>query len=690
MNTNQLSQQQAHLLDVAYRAVPDNKGVQAAPGLDPGLAAAADSAATRSGEPAHPRVFRFGVSIWRIAAMIVLMAATGACVVPLRLQPASTQEIVRHAQASLVSPLGAGVQSYFLTEQTTVWVHNGIPDRINEQPPIESRSEVKHWFQAPANWRVESAGEIYADGGQPLVGSSWKSVLVSDGSTQYAYDALANVQTVNLASEAPADPSMLAPASDDAMHAVSNLAQFFERMATCYRPRVTGSAEVAGQPTHVVDLGSTLCPSAAASDLNGHETIWVDKNTFFVLKHELYSTEGNQLLLRSEVTDVQYNRAVDSRLFVSPAPSDAQILDYRPQALPPAPTQEGVADPQQAALLAALQPLAEQAAYPLFVPEHVPAGLSPRMPKLMPWGDNSDQLVVEWVPTGDLAGDTYAGQAGIQMRQQAADYASVVNFTRDATPVHMSGAGIGANIESWARRGMVNADGTGSDSSFIILRDGVLITLSSFAFSPEQLLGVAATLQSVPGSKGALPRPQPPTLAQVRAGAPFPIYVPTWVPAGLAPEPPVGYEITYHDRTGQPVFTITNGASFANDPRAAGERVTLGNGVDAHWLGSLLWWMQEGDTSIALYSDSLSREELIQIAASVSANAEPEFAPQPHTDTYADAHATLCRTAPQLVARGHDGSRAGRRQRREYGVCPRSGQQPRRANIGADAGYGRR
>ena len=177
--------------------------------------------------------------------------------------------------------------------------------------------------------------------------------------------------------------------------------------------------------------------------------------------------------------------------------------------------------------------------------------------------------------------------------------------------------------------GSRNVDGTGTDSSVVVLRDGVLIALNSFTFSPEQLLDVAATLQTVPGSKAPLPAPQPPTLAQVRAAAPFPIYVPTWVPDGLAPEPPVGYEITYHDGSGQPVLTVTNGAGFGDDPRAAGEAVTLANGVEAHWLGSLLWWVQDGSTTMALFGESMSREDLMRIAASVSASADLAFEPRP-------------------------------------------------------------
>lgn len=103
------------------------------------------------------------------------------------------------------------------------------------------------------------------------------------------------------------------------------------------------------------------------------------------------------------------------------------------------------------------------------------------------------------------------------------------------------------------------------------------------------------------------------------------------MPDGLAPEPPVGYEISYHDASGRPVVTVTNGAGFTDDPRASGEPVTLANGAVARWLGSLLWWVQDGSTTMALSGEGLSREALMRIAASVSASADLTFElwPQP-------------------------------------------------------------
>ena len=144
-------------------------------------------------------MFNFGSPVWRIAAALVLVAAVGAWLLSQWPQPVSAQEIVRRAQASLNSPLAAGLQSYFIAEQTTLWAPTEAGSGANAAPPVQSHSEIRRWFQAPDKWRLESTGETYAADGKPAAGSRWQSVVVSDGSDQYDYDALGNVQTINLA-----------------------------------------------------------------------------------------------------------------------------------------------------------------------------------------------------------------------------------------------------------------------------------------------------------------------------------------------------------------------------------------------------------------------------------------------------------------------------------------------------------
>lgn len=77
---------------------------------------------------------------------------------------------------------------------------------------------------------------------------------------------------------------------------------------------------------YVVDLGPTLRPSAAsAPEANGRELIWVDKNTFFVLKHGTVQHAGRPTAAaRDEVTEVQYNPTLDAALFTFIPPAAAR------------------------------------------------------------------------------------------------------------------------------------------------------------------------------------------------------------------------------------------------------------------------------------------------------------------------------------------------------------------------------
>lgn len=150
MNTHPISQQQADLLDEVYKAALDGRSVPVAAELDPvlaasarrvaeglaapaptpvfaarlqaQLAAAAVHAPVQSGRRVRSRLFNFGSPAWRIAAALVLVAVVGAWLLSLRPQPVSAAgNRPPRAQATLSSPLAAGLQSYFIAEQTTLW-----------------------------------------------------------------------------------------------------------------------------------------------------------------------------------------------------------------------------------------------------------------------------------------------------------------------------------------------------------------------------------------------------------------------------------------------------------------------------------------------------------------------------------------------------------------------------------------
>jgi len=90
---------------------------------------------------------------------------------------------------------------------------------------------------------------------------------------------------------------------------------------------------VAGRRAYVLDLGSAHCPSPNA--LPGlpdvHHILWIDKETFFVLRD--VATTANKPPVTFTVTFVEFNVAfpLGTFSFARPQAADAIIADVRPQ-----------------------------------------------------------------------------------------------------------------------------------------------------------------------------------------------------------------------------------------------------------------------------------------------------------------------------------------------------------------------
>ena len=119
--------------------------------------------------------------------------------------------------------------------------------------------------------------------------------------------------------------------------------------------------------------------------------------------------------------------------------------------------------------------------------------------------------------------------AELRVTEQKATADLVTRWTEGAESISIGGA------QGWVRRGVRNVDGTGTDSSALVLRDGTLVSVSSFTVSPEELIGVAASLETVPGGHAPLAnpsvpaRPAKPTPTVLPAPS-FTALRPTWLP----------------------------------------------------------------------------------------------------------------------------------------------------------------
>lgn len=446
------------------------------------------------------------------AALVLLLA--GALILATWLsqpQPVSAQEIIQKAQASLESPSAGGIQSYVLSEiQHMVPFNPRVAAFGGAEGQQAIQSQSQRWYTAPNRWRDEyRVTTLTADG---KLTNTTSYTTVSDGAALWQYSPNDGVLTVNPLDTGASGAGSMASYGVD----VQNLDDLFQRASTCYSAKVTGDALVAGRATYVIDMGPSLCPSADAPEMNGKLMIWVDKETFFVLKQEQYSTQGNMLIMTSEVLQVQYNVSIDTARFTFMPPAGAQVYDLRPKPVPSASQYQ-----------AQLSQLAGQLGFPLYAPSYIPQGLEPLQPFLE--SNAASQLTLSYVPPTEAGQSVMAGANGVNIAEQRATDSLVADWmegTQSITLTHGTG---------WLRRGVHNADGSGSDSAVLMVRDGTLIAVSSFQVAPEELIKVADSLQPMKGGHAPLPNPTLPTPSAPTTATPnptpaFSILRPSWLP----------------------------------------------------------------------------------------------------------------------------------------------------------------
>lgn len=122
----------------------------------------------------------------------------------------------------------AGIQSYFLAEQRSVWVSNEKLEKTQARGSRPSRSAAKCGVGSKPPTAGDGPARPKLRCGRPARGNGWNSTTVSDGSSQYDYDAAAHTVSINVAA---------ADLPDAASTGASSLAQLFERMETCYYRR---------------------------------------------------------------------------------------------------------------------------------------------------------------------------------------------------------------------------------------------------------------------------------------------------------------------------------------------------------------------------------------------------------------------------------------------------------------------
>lgn len=578
--------------------------------LDAEAASLQARAATRkhkwsAGFRAFPAVVTAGVALLAVLAATVFVPGGGTDSVDAR----GVASRALHVTTSF------DVQPFEMTERVEARAGNAAlwADRL---PGLNGDETIRgltiRRFESSSRWRVEESLAAYNASGSEV--ARLERVSVADGTDLWVYDPLANTVTVQ-----PNDPSSYFGAVFPFGGGAMDLRQVLEEVAACHTPEITGEATVGGRAAFVLDLGASSCvrASGALAPLQGRRVVWIDKQNYMPLRVEQYSGVDGELLSTTETTEIAFGTGTQVGQFAFTPPAGASVQDLRGAAA------------SSGTLATALREIGATAGVRVFVPASLPAGVVGTSPNLDPL-DGWIRLV-------------YAVSAGgppdpqdLEVRQTRATY-DVLAAATEGTELVATPAGI-----VWLRRGDFDpVSGTGLASAAMLERDGTFIVVQAFAYTPEQLVRIALSLEPIPDALRATERGAPRRFEQLRVQAPFEVFAPARTPAGLVLEHPFvrqdgspfgSVEFHYRNNVGDVVLVIRNGSPecCSGIGYATGPTVSLAGGAEAtvvrEFFGNeerlVLAW-REGETLVLVSSSTLSQEQLVDIASSMSTGFVP-------------------------------------------------------------------
>ena len=473
-------------------------------------------------------------------------------------------------------------------------------------------AERKIWYQAPNKWRMEYINPNEASSNSNL--SQLTSVAVADGKHTWDYevrDKLVSVDDHNLILGSDAHANLTKILQGTNLTLYPNTGPY-----PCEDKVRQSDATVAGRKVYVISTKtSKRCGPQTADSVYSEQTFWIDQQSYFVLKQEghiHYPEEAGTENFTREVAEFEYNIPIDPSIFTFAIPPGVTVDDY---GIKPAPSaaefQQGVTE------------LARQLDYPFYQPTYVPSGLAPRYPKnISKFGP-----ALEYVRPDKAETDTWARTVGIEIWQTKATY-----------DVIRTSASFGQLPYIGSKDVIIAGTSTGNppDATVLLMLGGTWITMYSDIVSADELIKVAHSLEPAPGSHQPVPNPTPPTLDSLRKQAPFPVFVPSYIPTNLVAEPPLydknarplGVIIDYYDQQGNLVLGVDIRDSECCIDLPGFQPVTLSNGLTAlvgsYIPGGLLdLFVGEGNVTVSLqtYSSQISKDELLKIAASLSRTA---------------------------------------------------------------------
>jgi len=287
------------------------------------------------------------------AMAVILAGIIGLYLGMSQAQLVDAQVILDRAQDAQASRSSSGIRSFTLTQK--------IDERSSSG---EFHDETKRWYQDPGQWRVESRWT----GSDPE--NEGMRTVVSDGTSEWIQQGDSVI--ISQATQQPVTDD-LAPWGLE----IAGLTDVLNQVDDLYpSPRLQGEETVAGRPAYVLDLGLPNRFSNSAPDLNnGRRVIWVDQETFFLLKAVQYNPTDGSTTGVMEVTHVQYNIPIEPEVFSLTPPPGARVDDLR------AGRYSSLSESNPSSPIY-LDKARQKVSFAIFIPTVVPAGLVPELPTI--------------------------------------------------------------------------------------------------------------------------------------------------------------------------------------------------------------------------------------------------------------------------------------------------------------------
>lgn len=196
--------------------------------------------------------------------------------------------------------VAAGVQSFTVTSVTR-W------SRSTPEQTLQFFREETLTYRRPGNWRRETIST--GRDGQ-------RSHLVfarSSGDQGWTWRPGGSVMTRGAGSPG----GFIRPIAPYEFGSPS-LDYVVEQLTPCYAVPPPAEEAVAGRPAYRLDL-DPRCRDFPGTRYNGPRTLWLDRETLFVLRERIVDRDDGSEVYFREVTEVHYNVALDDDLFQPPA-----------------------------------------------------------------------------------------------------------------------------------------------------------------------------------------------------------------------------------------------------------------------------------------------------------------------------------------------------------------------------------